>query len=179
MAVSLGPCWCWTARCAKWRRAPTPPPPRFGRTARTTWRSCSTIRAPSSAWSGRWAAFAKKLPLKLTPGFDSTRILTAGTTTPLRFKLEPTQGHGSPPVNPEEIRVLLFKTPGTWQLRTEPRRIAEGEFAVDFTPPSAGQYKFVVGVESRGIDLGRLPHFTFGVDEAPAPATASASEVHR
>ncbi|WP_163867123.1 YncE family protein [Myxococcus eversor] len=125
------------------------------------------------------AGFAKKLPLKLTAGFDATRILTAGTTTPLRFKLESTQGPGSPPVSAEEIRVLLFKTPGTWQVRTEPRRIAEGEFEVDFTPPSPGQYKFVVGVESRGIDLGRLPHFTFGVDAAPAPATASASEVHR
>ncbi|NTX52919.1 YncE family protein [Myxococcus sp. CA039A] len=126
------------------------------------------------------AALAKKLPLTLTPAFDPKTLLTAGTTTPLRFKLEPTPGMtGMPPVQPEEIRVLLFKTPGTWQWRTEPRRTADGGFEVDFTPPTPGQYKLVVGVESRSIDLGRLPHFTFGVVEAPAATTASASEVHR
>jgi YVTN family beta-propeller protein len=118
------------------------------------------------------AALVKKLPLALTPEFDPKATFTAGSTVPLRFKLEPTAGTGGLPVQPEEIRVLMFKTPGTWQWRTEPRRTAEGVFEVDFAPPEPGQYKFVVGVESRGIDLGRLPTFTLGVLPSPA-ATAS------
>lgn len=125
------------------------------------------------------AALTKKLSLTLTPRFDPKAVLTAGATTPLRFKLEPTPGMGAQPVMPEEVRVLMFKKPGTWQSRTEPRLTAEGDLEVDFTPPSPGQYKFVVGVESRNIDLGRLPHFTLSVVDAPASATASASEVHR
>ncbi|WP_228556976.1 hypothetical protein [Myxococcus sp. AB025B] len=125
------------------------------------------------------AALAKKLPLKLTPRFDPARHFTAGTSTPLRFRLEPTPGMDPRPVGPEEVRVLMFKTPGTWQWRTEPRLTDDGDLEVDFAPPSPGQYKLVVGVESRNIDLGRLPHFTFGVVEASAPTRASLSEVAR
>ncbi|MCE9670189.1 hypothetical protein LY474_20535 [Myxococcus stipitatus] len=125
------------------------------------------------------ASLGKKRPLTLTPAFDPKVILTAGASTPLRFKLEVTPGFEAPPVQPQEVRVLLFKTPGTWQSRTEPRALGEGLFEVDFTPPSAGQYKFVVGVESRNIDLGRLPHFTLGVADAAAPTAVSAPEVRR
>ncbi len=124
------------------------------------------------------AALVKKLPLTLTPEVDPKATFTAGATVPLRFKLEPTAGTGGLPVQPEEIRVLMFKAPGTWQQRTEPRRVADGQFEVDFSPPEPGQYKFVVGVESRNIDLGRLPHFTLGVTEAPASTAASSPEVH-
>ncbi|MFP2906649.1 cytochrome D1 domain-containing protein [Pyxidicoccus sp. 3LFB2] len=121
------------------------------------------------------AALVKKLPLALTPEFDPKATFTAGSTVPLRFRLEPTAGTGGLPVQPEEIRVLMFKTPGTWQWRTEPRRTADGQFEVDFAPPEPGQYKFVVGVESRGIDLGRLPTFTLGV--LPSPAATASTEV--
>ncbi|MCP3100502.1 YncE family protein [Myxococcus sp. K15C18031901] len=125
------------------------------------------------------ASLSKKRPLTLTPEFDPKVILTAGVSTPLRFKLEVTPGFDAPPVQPEEVRVLLFKTPGTWQSRTEPRALGQGLFEVDFTPPSPGQYKFVLGVESRNIDLGRLPHFTLGVAEAATPTAISAPEVRR
>jgi YVTN family beta-propeller protein len=121
------------------------------------------------------ASRARRLPLVLTPEFDPKATFTAGATVPLRFKLEPTPGSGGAPVRPEEIRVLLFRTPGTWQWRTAPHPVGEGRFEVDFVPPEPGQYKFVVGVESRGIDPGRLPHFTLGV--VPALAATASSEV--
>ncbi|NOK19424.1 YncE family protein [Corallococcus carmarthensis] len=121
------------------------------------------------------ASFAKTLPLKLTPEFDAKRTYAPQETVPLRFRLEPTAGTGTPPVAPEEIRVLLFRTPGTWQVRTEPRRVADGVFEVDFRPPSPGQYKFVVGVEGRGLDLGRLPTSTLGVSSPLAAALTSES----
>ncbi|RKG84247.1 YncE family protein [Corallococcus terminator] len=116
------------------------------------------------------ASLARTLPLKLTPEFDAKRTYAPGQAVPLRFRLEPTAGNGQAPVAPEEIRVLLFKTPGTWQVRTEPRRVSEGLFEVDFAPPSPGQYKFVVGVEGRGLDLGRLPTSTLGVSQPLATA---------
>jgi YVTN family beta-propeller protein len=118
------------------------------------------------------ASLAKALKLQLTPQFDARRTFTQGQTVPLRFRLEPTAGTDQPPVAPEEIRVLLFRTPGTWQVRTEPRRVADGLFEVDFSPPTPGQYKFVVGVEGRGLDLGRLPTSTLGV-VAPLAAAVS------
>ncbi|RKH01340.1 YncE family protein [Corallococcus carmarthensis] len=121
------------------------------------------------------ASFAKTLPLKLTPEFDAKRTYAPEETVPLRFRLEPTAGTGTPPVAPEEIRVLLFRTPGTWQVRTEPRRVADSVFEVDFRPPSPGQYKFVVGVEGRGLDLGRLPTSTLGVSSPLAAALTSES----
>ncbi|MCY1042255.1 hypothetical protein OV208_13100 [Corallococcus sp. bb12-1] len=119
------------------------------------------------------ASLARTLPLKLTPEFDAKRTYAPGQTVPLRFRLEPTAGNGQAPVAPEEIRVLLFKTPGTWQVRTEPRRVSDGLFEVDFAPPSPGQYKFVVGVEGRGLDLGRLPTSTLGVSQPLAAALTS------
>ncbi|MBZ4333510.1 YncE family protein [Corallococcus sp. AS-1-12] len=121
------------------------------------------------------ASLAKTLPLKLTPEFDAKRTYAPEETVPLRFRLEPTAGTGAPAVAPEEIRVLLFRTPGTWQVRTEPRRVADGVFEVDFRPPSPGQYKFVVGVEGRGLDLGRLPTSTLGVSSPLAAAVTSES----
>lgn len=121
------------------------------------------------------ASFAKTLPLKLTTEFDAKRMYAPGQTVPLRFRLEPTSGAGQPAVAPEEIRVLMFRTPGTWQVRTEPRRVSDGVFEVDFSPPTAGQYKFVVGVEGRGVDLGRLPTSTLGVSPPLAAALTSES----
>ena len=63
----------------------------------------------------------------------------------------------------------MFRPPsGRWLERPVPRRVGEGLFEVDVSPPEPGQYLPLVGAESRGAPLGVLPNFKLGVRAAPS-----------
>jgi YVTN family beta-propeller protein len=118
------------------------------------------------------ASSVRKLPLTLKPGFDPSRPLLAGTRTSLRFRLTPSAHmKDQRPLAPEELQVLVFRPPsGHWLERPVPRRVEDGLFEVDISPPEPGQYMLLVGAESRGAALGTLPDFKLGVQASPSLA---------
>ncbi|HSP77863.1 MAG TPA: hypothetical protein VLQ93_05015, partial [Myxococcaceae bacterium] len=124
------------------------------------------------------ASAFKKRPLSLTPEFDPSQLLTAGTPTTLRFRLAPAPHvEDQRPVAPEELQVLMFRPPsGHWQQRPTARLVEEGLFEIEVSPPEPGQYQLLVGAEGRGATLGELPHFTLGVQPALA-AHSNDSEI--
>ncbi len=114
------------------------------------------------------ASSVSRPPLMLKPGFEPSLGLVAGTRTSLRFTLTPgDKGADRRPLAPEELQVLMFRPPaGRWLERPVPRRVGEGLFEVDVSPPEPGQYLLLVGAESRGVPLGALPDIKLGVREA-------------
>ncbi|MGA9520008.1 MAG: YncE family protein [Myxococcaceae bacterium] len=99
--------------------------------------------------------------VELKPLFDPKKKLPEGAEALLRFSLVDTES--KKPVPAEQIRVLLFRPPGTWQLRPAARALADGTFEVPFTPPTPGQYQFVVGTNAPGSGLGSIRPITLGV----------------
>jgi hypothetical protein len=110
--------------------------------------------------------------MTMEPLFDPEVHLPAGQPATLSFRL---RDPGSPePVREAEVTALLIRSAGTWQQRHAVLGSPEpGAFEVTFTPPRAGQYKLLAGVESRGVKLGDLPFITLRVGE-PAGGEASA-----
>ncbi|HYO59956.1 YncE family protein [Archangium sp.] len=108
--------------------------------------------------------------VELEPRFDATVRRKAGEDHVLRFRV--VDSGSDRPVSAEEISVLLFRAPGSWQWRGSPRAVGEGEFEVTFHPPGPGQFKFLVGVESRGAPLGSLWPLTLGVVQGAGPQVA-------
>jgi hypothetical protein len=99
--------------------------------------------------------------VELEPRFDATVRRVSGQEYALRFRV--VDSGADKPVVAEEISVLLFRTPGSWQWRGNPRPVGPDEFEVTFRPPSPGSFKFLVGVESRGAPLGSFWPVTLGV----------------
>jgi hypothetical protein len=110
--------------------------------------------------------------MTMEPLFDPEVHLPAGRPATLSFRL---RDPGSPePVREAEVTALLIRSAGTWQQRHGVLGSPEpGAFEVTFTPPRAGQYKLLAGVESRGVKLGDLPFITLRVGE-PAGGEATA-----
>ncbi|MFL5355908.1 cytochrome D1 domain-containing protein [Archangium sp.] len=102
-------------------------------------------------------------PVELEPRFDTTVRRRAGETHALRFRL--VDPGARKPVSAGEISVLVFRGPGSWQWRGTPRAVGPDEFEVSFRPPGPGEFKFLVGVESRGAPFGTLRPITLGVVE--------------
>ena len=115
------------------------------------------------------AASAGTAPLVLEPGFEPSRLLTAGQRTSLRFRLKPAAHvKDQRPLGAEELQVMVFRPPsGRWLERPVPRRVEDGVFEIDVSPPEPGQYVLLVGAESRGVTLGTLRDFKLGVQAAP------------
>lgn len=101
-----------------------------------------------------------------------------GQTARLSFTLR--DPHTEEPVNGlEDVTVLTFVAPGTWQRRHAAvaagaaGTAGEGVYEVDFEPPVAGVYYAFVGVPSRGLSLRQAPPVIFQVSEegggAPGP----------
>ncbi len=99
--------------------------------------------------------------VELTPLFDPEKKLKPGVETTLRFTLVDTASKKAVPA--DKVRVLLFRPPGTWQLRPAARALADGTLEVPFTPPTPGQYQLVVGADLPGSELGSLRPITVGV----------------
>jgi hypothetical protein len=113
--------------------------------------------------------------VKLTARFDEKQFLTAGQPATLRFQATDAQTHK--PIESGEVNAVFVRMPGTWQWRGSPRHVGGGEWQVDVTPPSPGQYKLVVGVDSHGAPVGSLSAFTLGVvDGTPTRSTDAAAQ---
>ena len=102
--------------------------------------------------------------VEFTALFDADARLRAGQTTPLHFRL--VEASTKRPLRPQEVSVLLFKPPGTWQRRVEPQPAADGVLEVSFTPPTSGQYQLLVGTRTPVSPLGKLPPLTLRVGPA-------------
>jgi hypothetical protein len=100
--------------------------------------------------------------MSIEPLFDPNTHLAAGEPATLSFRL---RDPGSPePVREAEVTALLVRSGGTWQQRRPALGSSEpGVFEVTFTPPRAGQYQLLAGVEPRGVKLGDLPLITLRV----------------
>jgi YVTN family beta-propeller protein len=106
--------------------------------------------------------------VEVTPSFDASVRLAAGQEHSLRFRV--VDAGSDKPVQAAEISVLLFKGPGSWQWRGSPRAVSQDEFEITFRPPEPGEFKFLAGVESRGVPLGSFRPITLGVVDRPGPA---------
>lgn len=86
------------------------------------------------------------------PAVRATLVETSpgrsGQKASLRIRV--TDESGAPVETLDDSLVLIF-APGVWQGREQPRRIGEGTFAVDFTPPAAGTYSMYLNSASHGL----------------------------
>ncbi|WP_373048084.1 YncE family protein [Vulgatibacter sp.] len=98
--------------------------------------------------------------------FDQTKLLEAGTAATLPFEL---RAPGGAAIEAAQIGSLVYRLPGTHQLRPAVERRGDG-YAISFTPPAPGRYRLLVA--GPGTSLGDLPPVEFGVAAAPNPATA-------
>jgi hypothetical protein len=115
--------------------------------------------------------------VELTALFDEDKRLHAGQTTRLHFRLVDTSTKRS--LRPQEVSVLLFKPPGTWQRRVQPQAVEDGVMEVSFTPPTSGQYQLLVGTRTPVSPLGKLPPLTLRVGPAEEhPSTPFKSRRH-
>jgi hypothetical protein len=68
----------------------------------------------------------------------------------------------------EDLRVLVFLAPGTWQMREGVRPIHDGTYEVAFDIPRSGVY--YVFFECPALDIGyhQLPHLVLQATDAEA-----------
>jgi len=113
--------------------------------------------------------------LHFEPLFDTGARFPAREPATLRFRMHDMTS--SAPIAPSEISVLVFRDPAGYRFRGAPNPVGEGVYEVTFTPPSSGQYRFLVGAASRGVKLGIIPFITLGVTAPKGGEGAEASEV--
>jgi hypothetical protein len=108
---------------------------------------------------------AVEKPVTRVTAIDPPRQLRAGTAVRLQFAL-------SDPVRKQlrradDVRALAFEAPGVWQRRGDLKRLANGNYELEFIPPSAGTY--YVWIESDALGLAHN-NSQFSVYQAIDPA---------
>ena len=91
-----------------------------------------------------------------------------GQATRVTFTLR--DPHTEEPVDGlEDVTILTFRAPGTWQQRQAARALGQGRYEATFDPPESGVYYAFVGVPSRGLGMEQARPLIFSVegDEAP------------
>lgn len=82
-------------------------------------------------------------------------------------------------VKPEEVEVLAFRPPGTWQWRGTARRGASEALEVVLPPAPEGQLTLLLGVPARGAPLGSLSTFQLAISGTGGEPAAVATEIAR
>ena len=90
----------------------------------------------------------------LEPAFAKDHALEAGSGQRLRFRAKVPAGA---PLRADEVAVLAFRPPGTWQWRGTAARATGDEIEILLPPASPGRMVVVLGVPGRGVPLGALP----------------------
>jgi YVTN family beta-propeller protein len=85
--------------------------------------------------------------------------LTVGQNFSLRFKLIETSTN-KVKGDLEDVRVLTFLAPGTWQRRDLAKSVGQGIYEINLNVPEAGVYMVYVESASMGVRYRDLPHLT-------------------
>lgn len=108
---------------------------------------------------------AVKKPLTRVTAIDPPRQLQAGSAVRLQFALsDPARKEQR---HADDVRALAFEAPGVWQRRGDLKRLANGNYELEFTPPNAGTY--YVWIESDALGLAHN-NSQFSVYQAIDPA---------
>jgi len=85
--------------------------------------------------------------------------LPVGQNFPLRFKLIETSTNKVKD-NLNDVRVLTFLAPGTWQRREFAKSLGHGIYEINLNVPEAGVYMVFFESGSMGVRYKDLPHLT-------------------
>jgi hypothetical protein len=101
--------------------------------------------------------------------------LAVGQNFRLRFKLiETSTNKGKDDL--EDVRVLTFLAPGTWQRRDLAKSVGQGIYEINLNVPEAGIYMVYVESGSMGVRYRDLPHLTL---EAMEPKSVPEAISHK
>jgi DNA-binding beta-propeller fold protein YncE len=92
------------------------------------------------------------------------RKLTANQDFMFRFKLIDT-ATGKPKSDLQDVRVLTFLSPGTWQRRDIAKSIGDGVYELRINVPQTGVYMLFVESSSMGVRYADLPYLTLHATE--------------
>jgi YVTN family beta-propeller protein len=79
-----------------------------------------------------------------------------GEAVPLRFRIIDAATK-QPVTNLDDLRVLVFEPPGTWQQRQIGKEISDGVYEITQIFPQPGLFNVMVAVASRGVTFADLP----------------------
>lgn len=110
----------------------------------------------------------RSVALRLEPQVKEMN-LTVGQNFQLRFKLiETSTNKVKDDLN--DVRVLTFLAPGTWQRRDLAKSVGHGIYEINLNVPEAGVYMVFVESGSMGVRYRDLPHLTLdAVDQKSVP----------
>ncbi|HEX3253962.1 MAG TPA: YncE family protein [Pyrinomonadaceae bacterium] len=100
----------------------------------------------------------RTVALRIEPQIKDTN-LSVGKDFRLRFKLIETSTNKVKD-NLEDVRVLTFLAPGTWQRRDVAKSLGQGIYEINLNIPEAGVYMVFVESASMGVRYKDLPHLT-------------------
>jgi hypothetical protein len=110
-------------------------------------------------------AAARRLPLEVEPVIEKDTV-TVGEEVAVRFKLSAHDG-GGPRTGLQDVRVLTFRSPGSWQQRQWAAEVETGLYEIRFKPPEAGTYFAFLEAASAGIKLQKSPFLVLTVEPQP------------
>jgi YVTN family beta-propeller protein len=90
--------------------------------------------------------------------------LLVGQNFPLRFKLIDTKTNQAKG-DLDDVRVLTFLAPGTWQRRDTAKSLGNGLYEVGLNVPESGVYMIFVESDSMRVRFRDLPHLTLHTTE--------------
>jgi YVTN family beta-propeller protein len=110
----------------------------------------------------------RSVALRLEPQIKEMN-LAVGQNFRLRFKLIETSTNKDKD-NLEDVRVLTFLAPGTWQRRDLAKSMGHGIYEINLNVPEAGVYMVFVESASMGVRYKDLPHLTLeAMEQKSAP----------
>lgn len=83
--------------------------------------------------------------------------LSVGQPTEVRVKLIDL-ATGKPKTGVEDLRVLAFSAPGTWQKRVWAKPVSDGEYAINLSVPKPGVYYIFFKSASLAVPYRKWPH---------------------
>jgi YVTN family beta-propeller protein len=86
-------------------------------------------------------------------------LARVGEKFTLRFRLVETKT-GTPKLNLEDVRVLVFLAPGIWQQRELAKSEGDGVYETSFVPPKPGVYYVFVQSASLGLEFNHATPLT-------------------
>ena len=115
---------------------------------------------------------ARSIALRIESQIKETN-LPVGQNFRLRFKLIETSTNKVKD-DLEDVRVLTFLAPGTWQRRDLAKSVGHGIYEISLNVPEAGVYMVFVESSSMGVRYRDLPFLTLeAVDQKSVPEAVS------
>jgi DNA-binding beta-propeller fold protein YncE len=104
-------------------------------------------------------------------------VLVPGEEAELRFRVRDALS-GEPVPGLDDLTVLTFLVPGTWQSRWPAEPLGEGAYRVAFTPPEEGLYAVYFASLDYGMGFNRSPSYRFeAIAARPSPARSGEAGV--